>query len=126
KYIHNKGPISHVTAISLSQMGYKKFDELIPSLVSALKNAEYYIVRMNAARQLFQNTEYLSSTLPHLIKALLNDSDFRLRQKIARYFGEINKPEVIEILKQATMNDSHPVVRTVAKTSLDDIAKNRN
>ncbi|HUT80226.1 MAG TPA: HEAT repeat domain-containing protein [Candidatus Bathyarchaeia archaeon] len=123
EFLKKEGPVGEIAAITLSEIGYEKFDELIPNLLSALKNNEYYIYRMNAARQLFKNKEHLIKILPNLIDALTTDTDFRLRQKIARYFGEINEQIVKEALLAAHENDEHPIVRTVAKTSLEDLEK---
>ena len=123
KYLGEKQGIGDVAAIALGEMEYDKFENLIPGLLSALKNAAYYGTRMNAARILIKNKEHLESVLPKLSEALESDEDFRLRQKIARNFGEINNSKVKKALLKAHKNDKHPVVRTVAKTSLDDLEK---
>ncbi|MBN1330291.1 MAG: HEAT repeat domain-containing protein [Candidatus Heimdallarchaeota archaeon] len=123
KCLNIKGPVGDISAIVLSELGYEKFDELIPNLISALKNNDYCIYRMNAARQLFKNRLFLQQVLPDLIIALNSDPDFRSRQKIARYFGEIDNEKVKEALLDAHKNDEHPIVRTVAKTSLADLSK---
>ncbi|MFW9923882.1 MAG: HEAT repeat domain-containing protein [Candidatus Thorarchaeota archaeon] len=123
EFLKKEGMVGEIAAIALSEIGYDNFDELIPKLVSALKNNDYYIYRMNAARQLFKNKEHLMKILPDLISAFITDPDFRLRQKIARYFGEINEQIVKEVLLAAHTNDKHPIVRTVAKTSLEDLEK---
>jgi len=115
--------LNQITAIALAEIGYEKFDELIPTLLITLKKGLIYLTRMNAARMLIENKEYIDKILPHLIEALEEDSDFRFRQKIARYFGEINDPSVRKALIKANKSDSHPVVRSVAKTSLDDLDK---
>jgi len=123
KYLGKDEGVGDMAAIALGEMEYEKFEEIIPGLKSAMKNAAYYVTRMNAARILVKNTEHLQKYLPDLIESLEKDIDFRYRQKIARYFGEINDPKVIEALTKANKNDKHPVVRTVAKTSLDDLKK---
>ncbi|MHA1462699.1 MAG: hypothetical protein ACTSQ0_06500, partial [Candidatus Heimdallarchaeota archaeon] len=82
-----------------------------------------YVTRMNAARILIKNRDHLQAFLPQLIESLESDEDFRFRQKLARNFGEINIPIVKKALLKAHKNDKHPVVRTVAKTSLDDLEK---
>ncbi|GAH14144.1 unnamed protein product, partial [marine sediment metagenome] len=89
----------------------------------ALKKGLTYLTRMNAARMLIEKKEHLEEILPHLITALEEDSDYRFRQKIARYFGEINEPSTKKALIKANKSDKHPIVRSVAKTSLDDLAK---
>ena len=38
-------------------------------------------------------------------------------------FGEIENKQVKEALQKAANNDKHPVVRTVANTSLKDLEK---
>jgi len=123
EHLTNKGELGAIAAVALGEIGYENFEEILPNLLYALKNGEYYISRMNAARQLFNNEEYLPKVLPHLIEALAQDIDFRLRQKIARRFGEINQPAVKKALIAASKKDDHPVVRTVAKTSLADLEK---
>ncbi len=123
KYLGEKNGIGDMAAIALGEMEYENFGEIIPGLLSALKNASYYVTRMNAARILIMNKNHLQSFLPELIESLENDADFRFRQKVARNFGEVNDTKVKEALLKAHKNDKHPVVRTVAKTSLDDLEK---
>jgi hypothetical protein len=88
-----------------------------------MKNGLTYLTRMNAARMLFHEKAHLPKILPHLIKALETDSDYRFRQKIARYFGEVNDPKAKKALLKAKESDKHPIVRSVAMTSLDDLEK---
>lgn len=123
KYLGEKNGVGDMAAIALGEMEYENFEEIIPSLLSALENAPYYVTRMNAARILIKNKDHLQSFLPQLIESLESDEDFRFRQKIARNFGEINDPKVKKALLNAHKNDKHPVVRTVAKTSLNDLEK---
>ncbi|HUU79485.1 MAG TPA: HEAT repeat domain-containing protein [candidate division Zixibacteria bacterium] len=113
--------LKQISAIALAKIGYEKFDELVPYLLSTLKNAKVYNTRMNAARLLVSHESNWQEKLPGLIDALEKDPDFRVRQKIARYFGEINEEGVKEALLKAYNEDSHPIVRTVAKTSLVDL-----
>ncbi|NHJ31652.1 MAG: HEAT repeat domain-containing protein [Asgard group archaeon] len=115
--------LNQITAIALAEIGYEKFDELIPTLLVALEKGLTYITRMNAARLLKQDESYLPETLPHLIKAIEKDSDYRFRQKIARYFGEINNPDVKKALIKTQKSDKHPIVRSVASSSLKDLEK---
>ncbi|MHA1555605.1 MAG: HEAT repeat domain-containing protein [Candidatus Heimdallarchaeota archaeon] len=123
KYLGEGNGVGDMAAIALGEMEYEKFEEIIPGLLSALKNAPYYVTRMNAARILIKNRDHLQAFLPQLIESLESDEDFRFRQKLARNFGEINIPIVKKALLKAHKNDKHPVVRTVAKTSLDDLEK---
>lgn len=122
-YLNGEKDLNQLTAIALAEIGYEKFEELIPTLLVALKKGLTYLTRMNAARMLIEKKEHLDEILPHLITALEEDSDYRFRQKITRYFGEINKPSTKKALIKANKSDKHPIVRSVAKTSLDDLAK---
>lgn len=122
-YLDGNKDLNQITAISLAEIGYEKFDELIPTLLVALKKGLTYLIRMNAARKLIEKKDYLNKILPHLITALEEDSDYRFRQKIARYFGEINEPSAKKALVKANKSDKHPIVRSVAKTSLEDLDK---
>jgi len=122
-YLNGEKDLNQLTAIALAEIGYEKFEELIPTLLVALKKGLTYLIRMNAARMLLEKKEYLEDILPHLITALEEDSDYRFRQKIARYFGEINKPSTKKALIKANKSDKHPIVRSVAKSSLDDLDK---
>ncbi|GAG56000.1 unnamed protein product [marine sediment metagenome] len=122
-YLNGEKDLNQLTAIALAEIGYEKFEELIPTLLVALKKGLTYLTRMNAARMLIEKKEHLDEILPHLITALEEDSDYRFRQKIARYFGEINEPSTKKALIKANKSDKHPIVRSVAKTSLDDLDK---
>jgi len=122
-FVDGNSDLNQLTAIALAEIGYEKFEELIPTLLVALKNGLTYLIRMNAARMLKEKKEYLDEILPHLITALEEDSDYRFRQKIARYFGEINETTTKKALIKANKSDKHPIVRSVAKTSLDDLDK---
>lgn len=122
-FIKGRSDLNQITAIALAGIGYEKFEELIPTLLVAMEIGLTYLTRMNAARMLNEKKEYQDKVLPHLITALEKDSDYRFRQKIARYFGEINKPSTKKALIKANKSDKHPIVRSVAKTSLDDLAK---
>ena len=123
KFLGKQTSLQQISAIALSEIGYKQTEELIPYLLSTLKNAKIYNTRMNAARILVKNEKMRSKALPVLIDALEKDTDFRVRQKIARFFGEIENKQVKEALQKAANNDKHPVVRTVANTSLKDLEK---
>jgi HEAT repeat protein len=122
-YLAGEKDLHQITAIALAEIGYEKFDELIPTLLVAMKKGLTYLTRMNAARMLFESKDNLDKILPHLITALEEDSDYRFRQKIARYFGEIKDPLAKKALLKANKSDKHPIVRSVAKTSLDDLEK---
>lgn len=122
-FLKGETDLHQLTAIALAEIGYEKFDELLPTLVVALEKGLIYLTRMNAARMLLQDKTQLLKVLPHLIKALEDDSDFRFRQKIARYFGEINDPKAKKALIKANESDVHPIVRSVAMTSLEDLEK---
>ena len=122
-FVDGHNDLHQITAIALAEIEYEKFDELIPALLIALEKGLIYLTRMNAARMLLQDKAHLSKVLQHLIKALEEDSDFRFRQKIARYFGEINDPAVKKALIKAKESDKHTVVRSVAMSSLDDLEK---
>lgn len=123
KFLRKQTSLKQISAIALAEIGYEKFDELIPYLLFTLKDAKIYNTRMNAARILVNNDYLKDGVLNGLIDALENDPDFRVRQKIARYFSEINNKKVKEALQKAITNDCHPVVRTVANTSLNDLMK---
>lgn len=122
-FVDGKSDLNQITAIALAEIGYEKFDELMPTLLIALEKGLTYLTRMNAARMLIEDKTHLPKVLPHLIEALEKDNDFRFRQKIARYFGEINEPSTKKALIKANKSDKHPIVRSVAKTSLDDLDK---
>ncbi len=122
-YFKGETEVNIITAIALAEIGYEKFNELIPTILIALKKGILYTTRINAARILIRDKNNLKNILPNIIDVLENDQDFRVRQKIARYFGEINDPSVEKALIKANKTDSHPVVRTVAHTSLDDLKK---
>ncbi|MGC9779348.1 MAG: HEAT repeat domain-containing protein [Candidatus Heimdallarchaeota archaeon] len=122
-YFKGESEVNLFTSIALAEMGYKKSNELIPTILIALKKGKLYTTRINAARILIRDKNNLKNILPNLIDALENDQDFRVRQKMARYFGEINDPSAKKVLTKAYKSDSHPVVRTVAHTSLDDLKK---
>ncbi len=122
-FLNGESDLHQITAIALAEIGYEKFEELIPALLVALKKGLIYQTRMNAARLLLRDKSYLEKVLPHLVSALETDSDYRFRQKIARYFGEINNPIIKKVLLKVKETDKHPIVRSVAMTSLEDLEK---
>lgn len=123
KYLEENVSLKQISAIALAKIGYEKFEELVPYLLFTLKNAKIYNTRMNAARLLVSHESNWQEKLPGLIDALEKDPDFRVRQKIARYFGEIKEEGIKEALLKAYNEDNHPIVRTVAKTSLMDLGE---
>ena len=123
RYLTRKDNLGDLAALSLAKIGYDNFDELLPLLISAMQKGTFYTTRMNAARLMLLERSKLQDYLPSMITALEKDPDFRFRQKISRYFGTINDPKAKAALKKTIKKDTHPVVRMVAKTSLDDLEK---
>ena len=123
RYLSRTDNLRDLAAITLVEIGYEDFDKLLPSLISGMQKATFYTTRMKAARLMLLNRSKLQEYLPSLIQALENDADYRFRQKIARYFGTIDDPKAKAALQKVLKKEPHPIVRMVAKTSLDDLAK---
>ncbi|MHA1308912.1 MAG: HEAT repeat domain-containing protein [Candidatus Heimdallarchaeota archaeon] len=123
RFLERTDNLGDLAAISLAEIGYDDFDKLLPSLISGLQKATFYTTRMKAARLMLLNRSKLQEYLPSLIQALEKDADYRFRQKIARYFGEIDDPKAKAALQKVLKKEPHPIVRMVAKTSLDDLEK---
>ena len=121
RYLSRTDNLRDLAAISLAEIGYDDFDKLLPSLISGLQKAAFYTTRMKAARLMLLNRDKLQEYLPSLIMALKEDADYRFRQKIARYFGTIDDPKAKKALEKVLKEEPHPIVRMVAKTSLDDL-----
>lgn len=110
-----------ITSIALSELEWEKKEILVPYLIEVLRKEREYTIRMNAARQLLKYDRINSDVLPALIKALEMDQDFRVRQKIAHYIGELGRKEAIPNLENAIKNDNHTLVRSVASRVINEL-----
>ncbi|NHJ48836.1 MAG: HEAT repeat domain-containing protein [Asgard group archaeon] len=123
KYLVKNGSLAGIASIALSEINWSNTDKLIPNLVKALNDEPDHSIRMAAARQLLKYDSVSSDVFSELVKVMKNDSDFRVRQKIAHYLGELEKKEAIPYLEEIITNDKHTLVRSVASSVLSDLQK---
>lgn len=121
KVLEGNSFLKGITSIALSELEWEKEDVLIPNLIEALNLELEHTIRMNAARQLTKFDTTNSIVLPALVNAMETDQDFRVRQKIANYIGELNRKETIPNLEKIIKNDKHTLVRSVASRVLKEL-----
>jgi hypothetical protein len=121
KILESNSFLKGITSISLSELDWEKKEILIPNLIEALSQETDHNVRMSAARQLTKYDSTNSEVLPAIITAMETDPDFRVRQKMAHYIGELERKETIPNLEKAVKNDKHTIVRSVASRVLKEL-----
>lgn len=104
-------------------LGYFKGDSrVVDTLISGLDDGEL-LTREASIRSLGRIGSV--KAVPHII-SLLNDDHVSIRLSAVKALGEIGDPRALPYLQRIEENDSDPVVKSQAKTALDELHKNRS